>query len=196
MARVQVSFKNNDKELKLYDEVMRAYDKSAFIKECIRFYLDNKDMKLQTKEEGRSDGELVAAGSGNHLGKRIYRFADGTGCADELGIHHVRSFCNRGTDCRDCFPQGPEEKHEEGTHQGRIADWYLFVPGVLCADGGAAVHHPFQQRFYHRSQRGDRAVFVVGNQQEKTGSEIYRFLFPVPAGHRHSVNQLFGRLCL
>ena len=31
MARVQVSFKNNDKELKLYDEVMRAYDKSAFI---------------------------------------------------------------------------------------------------------------------------------------------------------------------
>ena len=53
MARVQVSFKNNDKELKLYDEVMRAYDKSAFIKECIRFYLDNKDMKLPTKEEGR-----------------------------------------------------------------------------------------------------------------------------------------------
>lgn len=55
MARVQVSFKNNDKELKLYDEVMRVYDKSAFIKECIRFYLDNKDMKLQTKEEGRSE---------------------------------------------------------------------------------------------------------------------------------------------
>ena len=55
MARVQVSFKNNDKELKLYDEVMRAYDKSAFIKECIRFYLDNKDMKLTTKEEGRRE---------------------------------------------------------------------------------------------------------------------------------------------
>ena len=46
MARVQVSFKNNDKELKLYDEVMRAYDKSAFIKECIRFYLDNSTYVL------------------------------------------------------------------------------------------------------------------------------------------------------
>lgn len=55
MARIQVSFKNNDKELKLYDEVMRAYDKSAFIKECIRFYLDNKDMKLSTEEESRNE---------------------------------------------------------------------------------------------------------------------------------------------
>lgn len=54
MPRMQVSFKNNDKELKLYDEVMRAYDKSAFIKECIRFYLDNKDIKLPTKEESRN----------------------------------------------------------------------------------------------------------------------------------------------
>lgn len=55
MPRMQVSFKNNDKELKLYDEVMRAYDKSAFIKECIRFYLDNKDIKLPTKEESRNE---------------------------------------------------------------------------------------------------------------------------------------------
>lgn len=54
MARIQVSFKNNDTELKLYDEVMKAYDKSAFVKECIRFYLDNKDMKLPTKEESRN----------------------------------------------------------------------------------------------------------------------------------------------
>ena len=46
MARIQVSFKNNDTENKLYQEVIKAYDKSAFIKECIRFYLDNKDMKL------------------------------------------------------------------------------------------------------------------------------------------------------
>lgn len=55
MARIQVSFKNNDKELKLYDEVMKAYDKSAFVKECIRFYLDNKDIKLPTKEESRNE---------------------------------------------------------------------------------------------------------------------------------------------
>ena len=55
MARIQVSFKNNDTENKLYQEVIKAYDKSAFIKECIRFYLDNKDMKLTTKEEGRRE---------------------------------------------------------------------------------------------------------------------------------------------
>lgn len=51
MARVQVSFKNNDKELKLYDEVMRAYDKSAFVKGCIQFYLDNKDNKAHIDKE-------------------------------------------------------------------------------------------------------------------------------------------------
>ncbi|WP_286149988.1 hypothetical protein [Romboutsia ilealis] len=46
MARIQVSFKNNDTELKLYDEVMKAYDKSAFVKECIQFYLDNKNKNV------------------------------------------------------------------------------------------------------------------------------------------------------
>ena len=55
MARIQVSFKNNDTENKLYQEVMKAYDKSAFIKECIRFYLDNKDVKLLAKEEIRNE---------------------------------------------------------------------------------------------------------------------------------------------
>ena len=54
MARIQVSFKNNDNENKLYQEVMKAYDKSAFIKECIRFYLDNKDVKLPTREESKN----------------------------------------------------------------------------------------------------------------------------------------------
>ena len=55
MARIQVSFKNNDNENKLYQEVMKAYDKSAFIKECIRFYLDNKGVKLPTKEESKNE---------------------------------------------------------------------------------------------------------------------------------------------
>ena len=50
MPRVQLSFKNNSEELKLYNEVNKACDKSAFIKECIRFYLDNKYIKA-TKEE-------------------------------------------------------------------------------------------------------------------------------------------------
>lgn len=51
MARIQVSFKNNDNENKLYQEVMKAYDKSAFIKECIKFYLDNKDKKVTYDKE-------------------------------------------------------------------------------------------------------------------------------------------------
>ena len=55
MARIQVSFKNNDNENKLYQEVIKAYDKSAFIKECIRFYLDNKNVKLPTKEERKNE---------------------------------------------------------------------------------------------------------------------------------------------
>ena len=55
MARIQVSFKNNDTENKLYQEVIKAYDKSAFIKECIRFYLESKDKKLLTKENNRSE---------------------------------------------------------------------------------------------------------------------------------------------
>ncbi len=55
MARIQVSFKNNDTENKLYQEVIKSYDKSAFIKECIRFYLDNNDKKLLSKENNRSE---------------------------------------------------------------------------------------------------------------------------------------------
>ena len=51
MARIQVSFKNNDSENKLYQEVMKAYDKSAFVKECIRFYLDNKDKNITYDKE-------------------------------------------------------------------------------------------------------------------------------------------------
>ena len=43
MPRLQLSFKNNNEELSLYNEVNKAYDKSAFIKECIKFYLDNKN---------------------------------------------------------------------------------------------------------------------------------------------------------
>ena len=50
MPRLQLSFKNNNEELSLYNEVNKAYDKSAFIKECIKFYLDNKN-KTTTKED-------------------------------------------------------------------------------------------------------------------------------------------------
>ena len=83
-----------------------------------------------------------------------------------------------------------KKEHIKG---GLLIGTFLFL--AFYVQTVALQYHPFQQRFYHRSQRGDRAVFVVGYQQEKTGSEIYRFLFPVPAGHRHSVNQLFRRFC-
>ena len=51
MSRLQVSFKNNEIENRLYNEVIKAYDKSAFIKECIRFYLDNKDKNVTYDKE-------------------------------------------------------------------------------------------------------------------------------------------------
>ncbi len=43
MARRQISFKDNEKENRLLEAVDAAYDKSAFVKQCIAFYLDNKD---------------------------------------------------------------------------------------------------------------------------------------------------------
>lgn len=42
MARRQISFKNNERENKLLKAIDESYDKSAFVKECIEFYLDNK----------------------------------------------------------------------------------------------------------------------------------------------------------
>ena len=32
-------------------KLMRAYDKSAFVKGCIQFYLDNKDNKVHIDKE-------------------------------------------------------------------------------------------------------------------------------------------------
>lgn len=47
----QISFKDNEREKILYDAVANSYNKSAFIKECIKFYLDNKDKKLTIDRE-------------------------------------------------------------------------------------------------------------------------------------------------
>lgn len=41
-----ISFKNNESENKLLQEVDKAYDKSAFVKGCIEFYFANKDKKI------------------------------------------------------------------------------------------------------------------------------------------------------
>ena len=43
---VQISFKDNDKEERLYNAVLNSYNKSAFIKECIEFYLNNKNKQF------------------------------------------------------------------------------------------------------------------------------------------------------
>ena len=56
MPRLQLSFKNNNEELSLYNEVNKAYDKSAFIKECIKFYLDNKNKT--TKEDPQVTNDI------------------------------------------------------------------------------------------------------------------------------------------
>lgn len=51
MGRVNVSFKNNDRDRKLEDTVKSKHDQSAFVKECIEFYLENKNNSCTTKDD-------------------------------------------------------------------------------------------------------------------------------------------------
>ena len=53
----QISFKDNEREKILYDAVANSYNKSAFIKECIKFYLDNKN-KTTTKEDPQVTNDI------------------------------------------------------------------------------------------------------------------------------------------
>ena len=50
----QISFKDNEREERLYNAVANSYNKSAFVKECIEFYLDNKNKQFS--------GEVVNEG--------------------------------------------------------------------------------------------------------------------------------------
>ena len=50
----QISFKDNEREERLYTAVTNSYNKSAFVKECIEFYLDNKNKQFS--------GEVVNEG--------------------------------------------------------------------------------------------------------------------------------------
>ena len=50
----QISFKDNEREERLYNAVINSYNKSAFVKECIEFYLDNKNKEFS--------GEVVNEG--------------------------------------------------------------------------------------------------------------------------------------
>ena len=40
--RVNLSFKNNDRDTALYSYIATKHDKSAFIKDCIEFYLSHQ----------------------------------------------------------------------------------------------------------------------------------------------------------
>ena len=42
MPKINVSFKENVEELKLYNEAIKHCDKSAFVKELIKEYLEKK----------------------------------------------------------------------------------------------------------------------------------------------------------
>lgn len=61
MARnvVQVSFKNSDRELEMYDIVSKSYSASAFIKECIAFYLEHKGSDIKNTSNDSNDIEDV-----------------------------------------------------------------------------------------------------------------------------------------
>lgn len=55
MPRRQISFKNNQKENVLLEAVDAAYDKSAFVKQCIAFYLEHKDKTLNKFNEDENN---------------------------------------------------------------------------------------------------------------------------------------------
>ena len=45
----QISFKDNEREDRLYNAVVNSYNKSAFVKECIEFYLNNKNKQFSVE---------------------------------------------------------------------------------------------------------------------------------------------------
>ena len=58
MARRQISFKNNERENKLLKAIDESYDKSAFVKECIEFYLSNKNKKFNADVKDHIDSSV------------------------------------------------------------------------------------------------------------------------------------------
>ena len=51
--RINVSFKNNERDKRLFEVISSKNDKSAFIKDCIEFYLSNNkaDNSVKTKKK-------------------------------------------------------------------------------------------------------------------------------------------------
>lgn len=53
--RIQVSFKNNERDGNLYDEVCKHNDKSNYIKDCIEFTLKYEKVITYFQENRHSD---------------------------------------------------------------------------------------------------------------------------------------------
>lgn len=62
--RINITFKHNVREIRLFDAVQNSINKSAFIKECIEYYLDNHQsnetiVKSEpSKEESKKEIEV------------------------------------------------------------------------------------------------------------------------------------------
>jgi hypothetical protein len=59
--RIPLSFKENDRDMKLYSYIMKESDRSCFIKKAIEFYIDhlnsksviaNNQMNFENEDEG------------------------------------------------------------------------------------------------------------------------------------------------
>ena len=53
MPKINVSFKERYDELKMYDEVLKHSDKSAFMKEALEYYLKQKNTPVKTEDRFR-----------------------------------------------------------------------------------------------------------------------------------------------
>jgi hypothetical protein len=51
VPKVNVSFKENIEELKLYDEVIKQRDKSAFVKDAIESYIKKRNSPVYKTED-------------------------------------------------------------------------------------------------------------------------------------------------
>lgn len=58
MPKLVISFKNNEEELELYNEIIKHSDKSAYVKDVLRGLRTlNKDVPTNKKEETKDDEE-------------------------------------------------------------------------------------------------------------------------------------------
>lgn len=51
MPKVNVSFKNTTKDIKLYTLVVAQEEKSEFVKECITFWIEHNKKESKSRED-------------------------------------------------------------------------------------------------------------------------------------------------